>query len=106
MRNFLWEANKEEKKIYWSKWCKLCNIKDIGGFGFMDMSTFNDVLHAKQGWRILTIQNYIIYRCLKAKYFPNTSFWKVNSKNSDFYLLKNINIWKTLGFLTKDGLNS
>lgn len=46
MTNFWWGANKEEKKICWTKWYKLCNKKDKGGLGFRDMSTFNYALLA------------------------------------------------------------
>jgi len=44
------------------------------GMGFRDLGTFNVALLAKQGWRLLTIEDSLAYKIIKAKYFPKTSF--------------------------------
>jgi len=48
----------------------------MGGMGFRDLRTFNEALLAKQGRRLLTIEDSLAHKIIKAKYFPKTSFTK------------------------------
>ena len=58
--------------MWWLSWDKLCQHKKVGGLGFRALSEFNQVLVAKQAWRILKSTYTLLGRVLKAKYFPST----------------------------------
>ena len=70
IRKFWWGQQKEEKRIAWLSWEKLCVPKSCGGMGFKQLKYFNMALLAKQGWRLQTNPNSLVYRVLKARYFP------------------------------------
>lgn len=58
--------------------------------GFRDLKTFNLAMLAKQGWRLLQNQESLVYKCLKARYFPRSNFLEaVDSPNSSF-------VWKSI----------
>nr|XP_023887422.1 uncharacterized protein LOC111999529 [Quercus suber] len=78
MRNFWWGQKKQEAKIAWVAWKKMCKSKFEGGMGFRNLQAFNFAILAKQAWRILNNSNSIISRIYKAKYFPSSDF--LNSK--------------------------
>ena len=52
----------------------MCESKASGGMGFKKLQQFNLALLAKQGWRLQTDQNSLMYKVLKAKYFPRCDF--------------------------------
>ena len=45
-----------------------------GGLGFKNLKLFNMALLAKQGWHIQMGGESLVYKVLKAKYFPTTDF--------------------------------
>jgi len=74
LAKYWWGQTKEEKKIYWINWSKLCTPKQKGGMDFRDIQAFNLVLISKQAWRLIHNTHSLFYRVYKARYFPNCSF--------------------------------
>ena len=65
---------KNEKKLAWLSWDKMCMPKDKGGLGFRDLKSFNLALLAKQGWQLQTNSTTMFSLVYKAKYLPWCSF--------------------------------
>ncbi|XP_042974662.1 uncharacterized protein LOC122306298 [Carya illinoinensis] len=74
MEKFWWGQKKEEHKIHWMSWSKMCNTKQNGGMGFKDLRVFNEALLAKNGWRIMQNTESLLHKIFKARYFPKKHF--------------------------------
>ena len=48
VRHFWWGQVKEEKKLAWMNWDKMCLSKEKGWMGFRDLKTFNLALLANR----------------------------------------------------------
>lgn len=55
-RAFFWGQKKDEQRIPWMSWENLCKSKREEGMGLRDLEAFNQVLFAKQGWRMLMMK--------------------------------------------------
>jgi len=53
----------------------ICQPKDNGGLAIRDMFTINHSIILHAAWNIATERDPLLSAGLKAKYFPNTSFW-------------------------------
>ena len=76
--NFWWGQRKEEKKIAWLSWEKMCKAKLDGGLGFRNFQAFNLAMLAKQGWRLLSNPDSLCAKVYKVGYYPNGDI--LNSK--------------------------
>ena len=85
IRKFWWGQQKEEKRIAWLSWEKLCVPKSYGGMGFKQLKYFNMALLAKQGWKLQTNPNSLVYWVLKARYFPQCEFIEASLGNNPSY---------------------
>jgi hypothetical protein len=68
----------KNSKIHWMSWDKMRRSKAVGGLGFRDLILFNNALLVKQGWRLIQEPSFITTLILKAKYFPNSSFFEAS----------------------------
>ncbi|CAB4316864.1 unnamed protein product [Prunus armeniaca] len=75
---FWWSKN-DGRGIHWKKWSFMCQHKSDGGLGFRELTSFNQALLCKQGWRLLEFPHSLIARMLKARYFPNSDFLAASS---------------------------
>jgi hypothetical protein len=70
VRYFWCGDEKGSRKVHWLAWEKLLMPKAYGGMGFRDMKLFNQVLLARQAWRLIQFPNNLCARLMKAKYYP------------------------------------
>lgn len=66
----------EGRKLHWMSQRKLSRNKKDGGLGFRFVHVFNETLLAKQWWRIMTQEDSLVARMMKARYFLNSSIWE------------------------------
>ncbi|GAU34369.1 hypothetical protein TSUD_217090 [Trifolium subterraneum] len=90
MGRFWWGSNIDQKKIHWLNWKEISKQKSLGGLGFRNLHAFNEALHAKQGWRIVTEPNSLMATMLKAKYFPHTQFLQASQGKRSSYVWQSI----------------
>ena len=90
LAKYWWGQTKDEKKIHWINWEKLCSPKARGGMGFRDIQAFNQALLAKQAWRLIHNTHSLAYRVYKRRYFPNCSFMDAELGNNPSY------VWRSL----------
>lgn len=90
LAKYWWGQSKNEKKIHWIRWIKLCEPKTKGGVGFMDIMALNLAILAKQAWLLIHHQHSLMYRVYKAWYFPTCSFLKATLGSNPSY------VWRSL----------
>ena len=90
LAKYWWGQTKNEKKIHWINWKKLCNPKEMGGMGFRDIHALNLALLAKQTWWLIHQNHSLFFRVYKAQYFPNCSFMEAELGNNPSY------VWRSL----------
>ena len=69
---------------------KVTDYKYNGGMGFKQLKQFNLALLAKQGWRLQTNQNSLVYQVLKARYFPQCEFIEASIGNNPSFTWRSI----------------
>ena len=74
LAKYWWGQTRNERKIHWINWGKLCKPKDKGGMGFRDIHAFNLAMLAKQAWRLIQGEPSLFFRVYRARYFLNSSF--------------------------------
>ena len=52
----------------------MCEPKCVGGMGFKNLKLFNKALLAKKDWHLQMGGDFLVYKVLKANYFPITDF--------------------------------
>jgi hypothetical protein len=80
----------KEINVHWICWEKKGKSKVAGGLGFWELTIFNKVLLAKQGWRLVQDPNFLVSQVLKAKYFPHGYFLCFDLGNRPLY------VWRSL----------
>ncbi|XP_050217658.1 uncharacterized protein LOC126668509 [Mercurialis annua] len=83
--------DQESKKgVCWARCEKLCIPKKFGGLGFKHVREFNISMLARQAWRLVSVENNLMAKLFKAKYFPKTSFLEAKLGNNPSFLWRSI----------------
>lgn len=90
MNGFLWGQGANGRGIRWMAWDKVSISKYGGGLGVGCLKTFNTVMLAKQGWRIMKEENPLVSRILKARYFRKTDFLNAELGANPSYMWRSI----------------
>ena len=86
MARFWWGSKEDRKGMHWTKCEKMSCAKYREGMGFRDISSFNQALVAKQGWRLIQYPNSLVVRVLKAKYFKNSHFLEAKTRSNPSFV--------------------
>ena len=68
----------------------MCEPKCDGGMRFKNLKLFNKALLAKQDWNLQMGSNSLVYRVLKAKYFPTCDFIHASIGNNPSYTWRSL----------------
>ena len=90
LAKYWWRQTKDDIKIHWINWKKLCTPKKKGGMGFRDVLAFNLTMLAKQAQRLIHHTHSLCYRVYKARYFPTCSFMEDELRYQPSY------VWRSL----------
>ncbi|XP_058770133.1 uncharacterized protein LOC131643821 [Vicia villosa] len=94
MLNFFWWGGGNTRGgIRWMAWDRLTRSKKEGGLGFRDFKAFNMAMVAKQGWSLISKPHALASRIIKARYFPNNSFFEANIGYNPSFVWRSI--WKS-----------
>ena len=90
LAGFWWGDVGTKRKMHWKQWGQLCISKLDGGLGFKDMEAFNLALLAKQWWRLIHNEDSLVFKVIKAKYFPYTAVSRAKRGPKASYLWSNL----------------
>lgn len=79
--------NPNQKKLTWDSWKNVCLSKDQGG---IHLDLFNQVLLAKNGWKLVLNSQSLSGKILNDKYYPHTDLLRTTKGRNLFY------IWSSL----------
>lgn len=85
-----WGSTNDKKGIHWAKWEKISKAKIREGIGFKDLSSFNQALVAKQGWRLLQYPDSLVAKVLKARYYRQTDFMEAKVGSNPSFIWRSI----------------
>jgi hypothetical protein len=85
IRRFWWTGIQDDNPtspITYRSWDDICQSKDNGGLGVRDLGTVNKSLILHAACNIATNKNPMLSSILKAKYYPNSSFWTASNSGT------------------------
>ena len=80
IKRFWWSGIQEEsstKPIHFRSWEDICQNKNNGGLGIRNLHLVNKSLIMNAAYNIVTNKNTLLSAVIKAKYYPNSSFWTI-----------------------------
>ena len=68
-RDFLWGWGYDRRKVAWASWKKVCEPRETGGLGIIDLRVFNLALLGKWIWRLGFDKGGLWKEILESKYW-------------------------------------
>ncbi|XP_060974711.1 uncharacterized mitochondrial protein AtMg00310-like [Cannabis sativa] len=92
MAKFWWksQSSSTSKGVSWVSWKRLCQHKNFGGLGFRDLRDYNLSFLGKQGWRLLTMEDTLVAKIYKARYYPQGSFLNAELGQNPSFIWRSI----------------
>ncbi len=86
-RRFLWGWGDEGRKVAWVSWRKVCEPREAGGLGILNLRFFNAALLGKWIWRLETEKDGLWKEILESKYggWRNLQEQRSNAKDSSWW---------------------
>ena len=86
-RRFLWGWGDEGRKVAWVSWRKVCEPRETGGLGILNLRLFNAALLGKWIWRLETEKDGLWKEILESKYggWRNLQEQRSNAKDSSWW---------------------
>lgn len=85
IRRFWWTGVQDDNStspIAYRSWDDIYQSKDNGGLGVRDLGTVNKSIIIHAACNIATNKNPMLTSILKAKYYPNSSFWTASNSGT------------------------
>lgn len=82
IRTFWWQGvqkDQQKKPIHYRSWDFICKPKKEGGLGIRNLELVNKGMLINTAWRFVNEPNTTTSKIIKAKYYPNSSFWNAKA---------------------------
>lgn len=81
-KDFLWSGpDAHQSKMRLVGWTRLCRSREQGGWGILNLTTFNNALLGKWWWKIINERQWCGELVLKTNYFQNFPSWNLYHKH-------------------------
>ncbi|KAL4281975.1 hypothetical protein GQ457_03G016840 [Hibiscus cannabinus] len=90
IRRFWWSGKGSARGWPLVSWDDICLPNGAGGIGFKDLHLFNIALLGKHIWRLLSAPGSLLYRTLRAKYFPDGDMLSAPAPARSFFAWKGL----------------
>ena len=82
-REFFWKKSDSERGLKLIAWDKVCRPKTLGGLGLRKTGAINKAFQGKLAWKVMTAEDNIWVRIMRAKYLKTHTFLACPPKATD-----------------------
>lgn len=104
LNKFWWGSKANDNKgIKWHAWEAMSMPKSQGGLGFRNLHGFNISLIGKHCWKLINQPQYLVARLFKARYYPDSHFFKFAKGSGSSFLWSEFILQRRLCIRATDG---